>query len=477
MQTANLKYNCSFDIDMKHTMKLFFLIALFTLGGQIIRGQNYTFDLHVENFGGNEVYLADFYGDRNSMIDTTRSDSLGNLRFVLPETYPSGMYRIFLDENAFFDFIFNKENINMTTDYDDLYESLEIIESTENQVYYDFLRTRHDYRRKFELLAPVNDYYPRNDSFFHIARAQYIGIQAEIQVYINDLVEQFPDAWVTRIIRIQKPLFFDPSMDETARRKYRVDHFFDHYDFSDVELIRSNVYTTSAIEYMSLYSNPNFTQEQLENEFINAVDKIMYEAMDNSLVYEFIVEYLVGGFERYHFDKVLDYIAENYTPEQCENEERKSDLQTRLAKYAELSVGKEAPEINAPDPEGKMIRLSKIKSDYTLVIFWASWCPHCNTMLPEIHNIYQSSIDPKVMQVFSVSLDNEKGKWTAALQEGNYSWVNVSELLGWDSKSAVDYNVYATPTMFLLDKKKQILAKPITLDELKAALFAENLLK
>ncbi len=67
-------------------------------------------------------------------------------------------------------------------------------------------------------------------------------------------------------------------------------------------------------------------QAQLEDEFIKAVDKIMYETMDNSLIYEFIVEYLVGGFEKYHFEKVLDYIADNYSPEQCENEERKSDL-------------------------------------------------------------------------------------------------------------------------------------------------------
>jgi thiol-disulfide isomerase/thioredoxin len=456
--------------------KLLLVIVIF-FGAFITRGQEYSFDLLVDNFQETEVYLADFYGDRNTIIDTTRADTAGNIKFTLPASYPSGMYRVFLAENAFFDFIFNKEDIAIRTDFNDLYEGLEITQSTENQVYYDFLRTKHDYRRKFDLLAPINDYYPRNDSFFHVARAQYIGIQAELMVYINDMVEQFPDAWATRILRLQKPPFFDPSMDEVDRRLYRIDHYFDHFDFSDVELIKSNVYTTAAIEYMSLYSNPNYTQEQLENEFIRAVDKIMYQAMDNSLVYEFIVEYLVGGFERYHFDKVLDYIAENYTPEQCENEERKSDLQTRLAKYAELSVGKAAPEIEMADPEGTPVKLSKIRSDYTLLIFWASWCPHCKNVLPEIHNLCESSINPKKMQVFTVSLDTEKEEWAAALQEGNYTWLNASDLMGWDSKAAVDYNIYATPTMFLLDKNKKILAKPITLEELKEALFAENLLR
>jgi thiol-disulfide isomerase/thioredoxin len=471
------KYNCSFDASNFQNMNKLFALIYFSMVGMMMHGQDYKLEVRVAGFGEADVYLANFYGDRNTIIDTARSDTSGIVRFELPANFPSGMYRVYLDENVFFDLIFNKENITIVTDYNDLYEQLNVTESLENQLFYDFLRTKHDYRRKFDLLAPVNDYYPRNDSFFHIARAQYIGIQAEFLVYIDDVIEQYPNAWVTRIIRLQKPLFYDPSMDDQTRRDHSIEHYFDNFEFSDVELVKSNVFTTKAIEYMSLYSNPNYTQEQLENEFIKAVDKIMYKAMDNSLVYEFIVEYLVGGFERYHFDKVLDYIAENYAPEQCENEERKSDLQTRLTKYAELSIGKEAPEIFAADPDGNTIKLSGIKSDHVLVIFWASWCPHCNTLLPEIHNIYQSSLNPRTLQVLSVSLDNDLNEWNAALAKGSYSWINVSELKGWDSKTAIDYNVYATPTMFLLDRNKNILAKPITLDELKTALFKENLLK
>ena len=91
--------------------------------------------------------------------------------------------------------------------------------------------------------------------------------------------------------------------------------------------------------------------------------------------------------------------------------------------------------------------------------------------------ICQSSINPKKMEVFSISLDESKEEWSAALEQGQYKWVNVCELKGWDSQSAVDYNIYATPTMFLLDKDKTIVAKPITVAELKEALMAENLLK
>lgn len=455
--------------------KNYLFILLFLISGSGF-SQDYSLNLQITNSPSFEFYLADFYGDKNTILDTVQADTSGMASFSLTG-HPSGMYRVFLNQQAYFDFIFNQENVRIRSDYNDLYESLVVEESLENQIYYEYLRTRHEYRRKFELLTPLNDYYPRSDSFFHIARGQYIAEQAEMQVYINDMIEVYPDAWACRILKAQRPLFYDPSMDEPARRAHTIEHYFDNFDFNDLELIRSNVYTSAAIQYMSLYSNPNMNQEQLENEFIKAVDKIMYEAMDNNLIYEFIVAYLVGGFEQYHFDKVLDYIAENYSPEQCENEARKTDLQTRLEKYAELGIGKKAPEIELTERNKESLRLSKIKANYTLLIFWASWCPHCNTMLPEIQNLYTSSIDERKLKIVALSLDTDESEWHAALTANPNTWINASDLKGWDSQAAIDYNVYATPSMYLLDKEKNIVAKPITLDELKRALMEVNLLQ
>jgi thiol-disulfide isomerase/thioredoxin len=352
-----------------------------------------------------------------------------------------------------------------------------VVYSKENEIYYDFLKQANEYRRKFDLLAPVNDYYPRTDSFFYDVRRKFILIQSEFLQYVQNIIESNPDAFATRLIRLKKPLFYDPELDEQGRKQYAIDHYLSHVNFNDPELIRTNLYTNLAIDYLSLFSNPNLTQDKLEEEFIKAVDKIMLHAMENSIVYEFIVDYLVGGFERFQFEKVLDYIAMNYSPEQCENEERKTDLQTRLEKYAELSVGKKAPEITLPDRNGNQVTLSSFKSDYTLVIFWASWCPHCIEILPDIHKLYKESINSSKMKVLSVSIDTKMEDWVQILNRDNYVWTSVSDLKGWDSPAAVDYNIYATPTMFLLDKAKNIVAKPITRSELIEALIKENILK
>jgi len=455
-------------------MKQLIIFLLFVIGYSS-QSQEYRLEAIIKNAPLKEIYLADFYGDKNHLLDTVIPDNKGYIVFQMKEAYFAGMYRVFLDKEIFFDIIYNKENIKIQTDYDHLADSLQVISSKENKLYYEFLRAGNEYRRKFELLGPVVNYYPQNDTFYFDLKAKYITAQDDFIKLVDKMVFENQDAWTAKILRQRKPLFYDPALNEYGRREFVTEHYFDNISFNDVDLIRSNVYTTIAIEYMSLYSNPELNQEQLEAEFIKAVDKIMKEASENSIIYEFIVEYLVGGFERFHFDKVLDYIAENYSPEQCENEERKTDLQTRLTKYAELSNGKDAPEFEITDLTGNLVRLSKIKADYTLILFWASWCPHCAETLPEIHKIYQKNEKTK-FEVVSISLDKEKTEWEKAVKDLGFTWINCCDMKGWDSQAAIDYNVYATPTMFLLDKQKKIVAKPITINELRSALTSEKII-
>jgi hypothetical protein len=40
---------------------------------------------------------------------------------------------------------------------------------------------------------------------------------------------------------------------------------------------------------------------------------------------------------------------------------------------------------------------------------------------------------------------------------------------GWDGKTVNDFYIYAAPTMFLLDKDKKIISKPMTFEEVEKA--------
>ena len=90
-------------------------------------------------------------------------------------------------------------------------------------------------------------------------------------------------------------------------------------------------------------------------------------------------------------------------------------------------------------------------------------------MMPRLKELYEKQ-NPKRFEVLSVSIDTSRTAWTAFLNEQKLTWINVSDLKGFNGKPADDFNIYATPTMFLLDRQKKILSKPISLRELEQAL-------
>ena len=225
-----------------------------------------------------------------------------------------------------------------------------------------------------------------------------------------------------------------------------------------------------AISYLSIYSNNRLPQKQLEAEFIKAVTIMLGAASVNPEVFKFWLDYLVGGFDKYHFDEVITYIADNFQdPYACEDQPRKTALQKKLETFKKISIGKTAPEISAPDKNGQPVKLTAINAEYTLVVFWSSECPHCTAMMPKLKEYYDNQ-KPKRFEVLTVSIDTSRAAWTGFLKEQKLTWLNVSDLKGFNGKPADDYNIYATPTMFLLDRQKKIVAKPNTARELDQAL-------
>ncbi|MCF8374048.1 MAG: thioredoxin family protein [Bacteroidales bacterium] len=63
--------------------------------------------------------------------------------------------------------------------------------------------------------------------------------------------------------------------------------------------------------------------------------------------------------------------------------------------------------------------------------------------------------------------DKEKEEWLKYITEQNLGWINSCDTKSWSSKVVSDYNIYATPTIILLDKDRKILSKPITLQAIK----------
>jgi peroxiredoxin len=136
-----------------------------------------------------------------------------------------------------------------------------------------------------------------------------------------------------------------------------------------------------------------------------------------------------------------------------------------VEKMRATAIGQVAPEIELPNPEGQLVKLSSLRGKYVLVDFWAKWCGPCRQENPNVVRAYQAYKD-KGFTVFGVSLDRNKQDWLRAIQEDNLTWTHVSDLKYFQSEAAIAYNITGIPFSLLLDPNGVIIAKNLRGPEL-----------
>ena len=84
-------------------------------------------------------------------------------------------------------------------------------------------------------------------------------------------------------------------------------------------------------------------------------------------------------------------------------------------------------------------------------------------LLPQLNEFGKAN---KKIEILAISLDNKHEDWIKFIEDNKLELININDPNGWDGTAASDYYIYATPTMFLLDREKKIIGKPITYKEL-----------
>jgi thiol-disulfide isomerase/thioredoxin len=137
------------------------------------------------------------------------------------------------------------------------------------------------------------------------------------------------------------------------------------------------------------------------------------------------------------------------------------ELNKMLAKLRAIEVGYMAPDFTLPDSSGKKkITLSSFRGKYVLIDFWASWCGPCKAEIPFLKQAY-TKYQNKGFEIVSVSLDDKKPNWLAALNQYQMPWVHISDVKGFNSVVNELYHVPAIPKTLLLDKTGKIIAKDL----------------
>ena len=431
-------------------------------------------DISINIIGSStEATLLQLEGENITKVDSVISRN-GVYKFSLDGKH-NGFYRLQFDKQHWIDFINDGTNIKIESDIKNIIDNLKINQSETNKLYHQFIELNKAYKTKAELLNVVLTHYPKDDNYYSLTKSKLTELQREYKQFVEVASQEKASSFISRYIKsAQLPIVTILPEKSTApnqsnkQLEYLKMHALDNVNFTDIEMLYSNLYTNKSIEYLTYYRNQQLPKALLEKEFMKAVDSLLYKAKANELVYKHMTEYLIDGFTKFGFDLIINYIVDNYVikDDLCLNAELESSIQKRIEQAKKFKIGSDVPNIILPNINGNEIDLSKIKSEKLLILFYASWCPHCINKLPELVTLYNNQKEKKV-EILAISIDEKKKEWAKVIKDYKMNWINASDLKGWSGKAAEDYSIYATPTMFLLDQNKKVESKPLEIEEIR----------
>jgi thiol-disulfide isomerase/thioredoxin len=114
-------------------------------------------------------------------------------------------------------------------------------------------------------------------------------------------------------------------------------------------------------------------------------------------------------------------------------------------------VGKPLPiEFKAVD--GRAVNLTTLSNKVVLVDFWATWCPGCVALSPQIKRLYDQ-FHTNGFEVVGINFDDDTNQAQRFIGEEGLAWPQYFGGRGPENKFGMEYAIDAIPAVWLADRK------------------------
>ena len=133
------------------------------------------------------------------------------------------------------------------------------------------------------------------------------------------------------------------------------------------------------------------------------------------------------------------------------------------------------PDIELPDLDGKMRKLSDEDAKVVIVCFWSAAQAEQNMFNIEFFKPLYEQYHKKGLDIYQVSLDVDKSLWATTVKGQKLPWTNVCDSRGGASPYVTVYNLAAIPAAFIIADGELVDCKVV--DEASLKKLLNDLLK
>lgn len=456
-------------------MKIFFTLTCLLIFTFPIFSQenNFNITITVKGMENQMGILAYYYGDKRFVKDTLQFNAKGMSTIKGKKNIAEGVYLIAFPSMHYnsFDLIIKETNFSISTDTFNFIKNSVVKNSEENKQMFEDMnymlplgKSNDSLQRKIKTLEKNSEEYKHNLKTIET-------LSKQIAAHRKESIKKNPNTFYSKLLKIM----VDIDIPETPKKgdgtpldsfyifHYTQQHYFDNIDFKDSGYVRSPVFQGKLLKYFDAYTFPQ------PDSIIKSIDFVLNKAKVNKDMFQYCVNELFMKYAKSEimgYDAIYVYMADNYFLNGTAwwtTEKGITELRDRVEAIRPTLIGKIAPNFTIQDSLGK----NKIfhdfvgKNKYTLLVFWNSDCGHCQHEIPILKQVYNDSLKNLGLRVFAVSTEQTDSSFRAfAAKNCAPDWLTCVDLRG-TSAFRKEYDVIATPKVFIIDNNYKIIAKNI----------------
>lgn len=429
------------------------------------------------------IYLASYYGSGKIFADTALLDQNGEGHFSGKRNLTPGMYFVVSPENRIlFEFLLDSgQHLSIHADTTRPGD-VAIIGSPENDRFKRYTAgISIIMQQTMTINAQLNQ--ANTNAEKEILQARLMAFGKRLAQYRDSTIGQDPESLTSILINAGKPAelpigtLTKTHADTVRAGRYLKEHYWDDVPFNDDRLLYTPFFDAKIDNYFKFFVSTVADSVIRELQYI-----ILYARTGKEMYPYLLLKFTNQYFSPQHMgqNKVLLYLFNNFFLKGDTvllNPVAKKMLFDRAYQLMANQKGDKAPPLDLTGMDGYLVSLYKLKSAYTLIVFWDPSCSHCQKELPRIDSMYRAKWKAMGVTVYCVNVNKLMvNEMNAYIKDRRLSsdWVFAYQTAEAEKIVAESgklnclqlYDIADIPQLYILDAEKNIMAKGLSIDQL-----------